>query len=132
MDSVTSHRWLLALWVCGIVGVTTLPWSGFQDHTHWANVNWVPFFGSGDNPRDVILNVVAFVPLGFLLARDQWFTRVLGLTGIVVTAVLLSSAVEFYQVFSHWRVPSVTDVVANLLGALGGAWLHIALAAKAP
>ena len=56
----------LALWTAGIVLITMLPWSNFQRHAHWAQVNWVPFASPFDNARDVILNGVVFGIFGYL------------------------------------------------------------------
>ena len=121
---VTSRRWLLALWFCGMVSIMTLPWSDFQGHPHWARVSWVPFLGPVDNLRDVLLNVAVFVPFGFLLAQGRSLIGPLGLLGFLGAPVLVSAAGEFYQVFCHSRFPSATDVVSNTLGAYGGLLVH--------
>jgi glycopeptide antibiotics resistance protein len=42
---------------------------------------------------------------------------------IVGGAILLSTAVELFQVYSHGRLPTTTDVMSNALGAfLGARW----------
>jgi glycopeptide antibiotics resistance protein len=40
-----------------------------------------------------------------------------------VTAVALSTSVEFFQVYCHNRHPSTTDIGTNLLGAVFGVML---------
>lgn len=71
----------------------------------------------------LILNVMAFLRLGLLLAPGSlaWPSR---LPGILAAGLLLSVAGEFYQIFCHGRFPSATDIVANSLGALCGAVLQ--------
>ena len=39
---------------------------------------------------------------------------------LIATAVLLSSATEWTQVYSHTRFPSTTDVSCNVIGAVLG------------
>lgn len=74
--------------------------------------------------KDVVLNVIVFVPLGWLL------TQALGRTAMpapwvigVVTgfAALLSLGVETMQYFIATRYSSVVDVLGNTAGACLGA-----------
>jgi hypothetical protein len=78
------------------------------------------------NFADVLLNILGFIPLGFL-----WFRWVEGEFGrrpgkAVLTAALcgfaISLAIETTQVLLPSRVSSQMDVVCNTLGALLGAW----------
>jgi glycopeptide antibiotics resistance protein len=88
--------------------------------------------------RDVPLNVLLFVPLGFGLAgllrvhRLRRFHRSrVGICEICVICGLLlflSVMLEAAQLFLPQRAPSVADVVANGLGALLGVWLYRAWA----
>ena len=42
---------------------------------------------------------------------------------IVGVAILLSLAVELFQVYCHGRLPTTTDIISNALGAyLGARW----------
>ena len=107
----------LALWTTGIVLITTLPWSNFQGHAHWAQVNWVPFASRFDNPRDVILNGIVFGIFGYLFARAFPANRPsVTLARAWILAAVLSASVEFYQVFSHGRFANMTDFVMNNAG----------------
>jgi fluoride ion exporter CrcB/FEX len=73
---------------------------------------------------DAIVNVAAFVPLGWLLARG-----IAGLTMSTLVRVLVASgfcaglslAVETLQFFRTSRFSSLIDVLANTLGAITGA-----------
>ena len=83
--------------------------------------------------RDVPLNVLLFVPLGFGLAglirnhRLHRFHRleekICEICVICGSLLLLSLVLETAQLFLPARAPSVADVVANGLGALLGVWL---------
>ena len=88
--------------------------------------------------RDVPLNVLLFVPLGFGLAgifnnhRLRRFHRleekICEICVICGSLLLLSVVLEAAQLFLPQRAPSVADVVANGLGALLGVWLYRAWA----
>ena len=88
--------------------------------------------------RDVPLNVLLFVPLGFGLAglksvhRLHRFHRleekICEICVICGLLLFLSVILEAAQLFLPARAPSVADVVANGLGALLGIWLYRAWA----
>lgn len=107
-----------------MAAIMTLPWSNFRGHSHWDEVHWIPFVSSGINPRDIVLNVLAFLPYGLLLASDRFRGRSVSLFGVVGVAALFSATGEFYQVFCHNRFPSTTDIVSNTLGAYCGFVIH--------
>ena len=101
----------------GIVLITTLPWSNFQGHAHWAQVNWVPFASPFDNARDVILNGVVFGIFGYLFARAFPASRPsVTLARAWILAAVLSASAEFYQVFCHGRFANMTDFFMNNVG----------------
>jgi hypothetical protein len=79
------------------------------------------------------MNVVLFVPAGFLFALTRSAAegdaasrpaqrRTLLWTGTL--GVLVSAAIEIVQQFEPTRFSSPTDVATNAAGALLGAWLH--------
>jgi VanZ family protein len=74
---------------------------------------------------DVVTNVLAYIPLGLLLAR--WWRKGGARLGAIVVptllGALLSLAMEFTQQFLPARVASVSDLLANALGSLVGALL---------
>ena len=57
----------LFLWLVVIAGATTLPWSNYVGHSHWGHVRWIPFRDDPLIMGDLALNVVLFMPFGFLL-----------------------------------------------------------------
>lgn len=116
---------LMAAWLAwtAVILRITLPFGDLQDHTHWGKVQWIPFVTPPIRLRDIVGNVMLYVPFGYLGMRmlSSWFTvRVLG---VVLLAGILSFAAETTQLFSHQRYPSSTDLVCNLAGAWSGAQL---------
>lgn len=117
MRDDATHRWALAAWI-GVILLVVVPWWSVQDHAHWDRVGWVPF-GGPLRLRDIVLNVLLYVPFGYLHACQAhrppaWRT--------LAYACALSCATELTQVFSHGRFPSGTDVASNVIGAALGAW----------
>jgi glycopeptide antibiotics resistance protein len=112
---------LLLLWTTVIAGVTTLPWSDFTGHPHWDSVRWMPFFERPLKAADIVLNVILFVPFGYLRMRtgsSASLARRAVSTGVL--AIALSFSAEYFQVYCHNRIPSATDVCTNVLGACFG------------
>lgn len=73
--------------------------------------------------RDALLNIVLFLPLGFvyqLSREDRDRARWLLAFG---AGLILSAAIESAQVFAPGRYPSVSDLGTNALGAALGAWM---------
>jgi glycopeptide antibiotics resistance protein len=97
--------------ICLIVA----PWRGIEDHSHWGNVRWVPFVSPPVRVRDVVGNVMLFVPFGY-----SWRRAGGGIWWCLAFATVLSVGAESVQLFSHTRVPSVADIVFNVAGALIG------------
>lgn len=118
------RRLRVLVWALVIVG-GVVPWSSWTDHGHWDRIEWLPFARSV-RPRDIVLNVLFYVPFGYFLAdgRSRRSARHM-LRSVGVTAFVLSVATELSQVFSHGRFPAATDVLTNTLGAVAGAWLAL-------
>ena len=123
--AATHARWLLALWTVLIV-IVVLPWTSFQDHPHWTRIGWVPFLSGPISVRDILGNVLLYVPWGYAHARAIRGSRA-GLWSVAGHALLLSITTEAAQIWSHGRFPTLTDVTCNLVGACAGAgrmWLR--------
>ncbi len=103
-----------------------LPLSNFVGHPHWDHIRWVPFQNfalSWNMLKDIVGNTLWFMMFGYLLhyqlnenSRTPW-------TIATITAIAggISLSIEFFQVFCHNRIASITDVICNVLGAgLGG------------
>ena len=78
---------------------------------------------------DVIVNVLAYAPLGFFVAlmprRQPALAR---LSGAVATGAALSFALETAQMFLPSRDASTVDLLANVAGTTTGALVAMALA----
>lgn len=126
MHSGFLWRVLWALWVVVIVGMTTLPWSDFQGEANWEKVCWFPCHDTSFSKLSLLnalANYLLFLPLGYSYVRGRSLVTGQVLLEAIALAALLSLGAELYQVFSHVRVPSMTDVVSNLTGATIGAAL---------
>jgi VanZ family protein len=130
---------LLWLWLAVLVLTPLFPLDNFVGHSHWDSVRWVPFQDFSLTPNilvDIAGNTVWFMVLGYL--SYYWTKEPASPFKSVAMVMLLAGGVslstEFYQVFCHNRIPSMTDVACNLIGAaLGGyfGWKHrIQLAAE--
>lgn len=106
---------------------TTWPLSDFQNHSHWQQVEWVPFT-IYVRPFDVLANVVLFAPLGAAWAWGATSRRSVGRA--VLAGVGLSLLIEWSQVYTHNRAATTTDVLTNGLGAWLGARWSVARAAR--
>ena len=80
---------------------------------------WPPYIVASD----VVLNILAYMPLGLLLSL-LWMGRAPGWVAVVLSAaagMLLSLSIEFAQAYLATRVSSSVDVLTNSIGALWGA-----------
>ena len=74
---------------------------------------------------DVTINIVGFVPLGYLmmsyfLSRDRTPTKI-PLIGLTVTAcIAVSLLIELSQYYLPGRTSSLVDLICNGLGAIAG------------
>jgi VanZ family protein len=119
-----TSAWPLSLLYVGLVVYASL--YPFTDWRHQGIMPWA-FLGS-PWPRywsgaDVAINVLGYVPLGFLLAlsrRRSGHLRFAALTATLV-ATALSLVMESLQSYLPARVPSQADWALNCLGAGIGA-----------
>lgn len=114
-------------YVAGIIAIITLAPFRFETHpVHGLTDLWTPL--------DIVMNVVMFVPLGFLY-RLTWPEssrgRAPGASGALLMAshafalgAVTSAAIEIAQLFERTRYTSLLDVLTNASGALIGALLH--------
>jgi|GEM_PF-1093165 glycopeptide antibiotics resistance protein len=126
--SPRSRMWwqIWLVWILGILGLTTMPWENYVGHSHWDLVNWIPFNDHRFAVEDLLANIALFVPFGFFLghaSRGASGKKVWSLA--FLASAMLSTSVEFFQVYCHNRNPSTTDICNNVLGAALGVWLSI-------
>jgi glycopeptide antibiotics resistance protein len=112
---MVEHRGVpLWWWWSGLVLLVSAPWIGFTPEPQWDRLNLIPFGDPADRPRDVIANVLMFVPFGYSCFNHQGHRRLAATLGL---AVAVSVAAEVTQLFSTLRNPSGTDVAMAALGA---------------
>ena len=112
-----ARRALWKWWVL-VVLIISGPWFGLVRQPQWQHVNWIPFADRADKPRDLLQNVLLFVPFGWSYGSRR--TKRTALAGALALAFAISAVAESTQLFSMERYPSATDVLTALLGtALG-------------
>lgn len=119
-----------SLWfLLAVLSITPLlPLSNFVGHPHWDHIRWIPFQNfslSWNVLTDVIGNIFWFMMFGYLLYYQLNEGSVSLWTIITITLVAggVSLSIEFFQVFCHNRIASMTDVICNVLGAGLGSYL---------
>lgn len=95
---------LLPLAVMAIVATTAIP----------LELRSAAVWQGGFNYRDIAENLLLYAPLGVAFWRRRPFV-------VLAAALLLSLAIEIFQVWQIGRYASPVDVLANVVGALAGA-----------
>jgi glycopeptide antibiotics resistance protein len=96
------------------------PWSNWVGHTHWSRVGWIPFYSWPVSLRDIVENVLLFLPAG-VCARLAFGDR--GRLWGPLLSFPVAFVGEWTQLYSHSRFPSATDLVCNVLGSMAGVWV---------
>ena len=122
------HVYRLAL-VLALAYLLTIVYASLQPFRFW-RLPPEEFYGflTAPWPRyttldDVLVNAIAYVPLGFMLALGlrQWFRPVFAVIAGTLIATAVSIGMESIQMFLPARIPSNVDVLANSTGGLIGA-----------
>lgn len=110
-----------------VVYASLYPFSGWRipntDATHFLLSRWPAYVVASD----VVLNVLAYVPLGLLLALSwmgrmpRWAAAVLA----IAATALLSLVLEFTQAYLPTRISSNVDILTNSIGGLWGAVMAV-------
>jgi glycopeptide antibiotics resistance protein len=126
----TAWRIMLVLWLMCVLLVISLPWSRFDGIAHWKSVQWIPFSHLSWHRAvlaEAALNMLAFVPVGYLSVRSELSAKWTPLAMACVVGFVSSFGIETYQLFCLDRVPSVNDVLMNVIGTACGAWLAFSI-----
>lgn len=121
-------RALAIVWAVGILMIGILPLSNFVGHSHWEYIAWFPTLDNLHSWQyifDLGANTILFIPYGYFLTRSIGNSPALSTRVAVGSAALLSSGIEFYQVYCHNRHPSPLDIITNTLGSFIGATIAI-------
>ena len=84
------------------------------------NFNFVPFSDIFTNYKQYILNIILFIPFGFLLPM-QW-NNFRKKRCAFIAGMLLSLFIEIMQIFSL-RATDIDDLLMNTLGTIAGYYL---------
>lgn len=68
--------------------------------------------------KGIILNVIYFIPLGFLL--PLLFKKINGFLKIILISTITSSLIEIIQLFTIFSVSNIDDVIFNIIGSAIG------------
>ncbi|HEX6948243.1 MAG TPA: VanZ family protein [Nitrospira sp.] len=123
-------RIMLGVWLTSVLIVISLPWSKFDARPHWRNVQWIPFEHFSLHPTiltETVLNILAFIPVGYLAARSLAQSHQRPVLGALALGACSSVSIELYQLFCQDRVPSTSDVLMNVGGTAIGVWLAFAI-----
>ena len=121
--TVLPWRRIFLVWLFLIIVVTSFPW--VVGPPQWGRIRWIPLLDVLHSPLrrgvDAIVNFFLYLPLGFSYVRIRSSTTIKSMLEAGLLGLLLAGSCELYQVFSPVRFPTMTDVLTNTLGALGGA-----------
>jgi glycopeptide antibiotics resistance protein len=107
-----------------VIAIASGPWFGVVHDPQWSRVTWIPFQGFEDKPRDMLVNLLLFVPFGWSFTTSH--PRRGGVWLTILAALLVSIAVEIPQLFFRLRDPSATDIVMAVFGAaIGSLGSHV-------
>src|SRR5262252_1301550 len=125
-------RYLFVAYLLLVVYASLHPFSGWRDRGLPAFAFLTASFNRPVPAFDVFVNVLGYVPLGFLAVLAV-YPRLRGASGIafaVACAALLSFVLESLQLYLPTRTASNLDLIANTAGGAAGALA--ALAATRP
>ncbi|MEP6781944.1 MAG: VanZ family protein [Gemmatimonadaceae bacterium] len=104
-------------YVCATILVITLAPFRFTSHpVHGLTEVWTSY--------DLIMNVVMFMPLGFLYRVTRPRNSTSAAWTVVLLSALLSTCIESAQLFETTRYSSLFDIATNTLGGAVGSMLY--------
>ena len=126
--SGASARWFLLGYVALILYGSLYPFSGWVSGRD-------PLAFLAESTRlqislgDMVTNVLAYIPLGFLLRRSLYARAipVVSVTLATIVGFVLSGSVEAVQAYLPERVSSLVDLITNTVGTWIGASLAFSL-----
>ncbi|MEE8170990.1 MAG: VanZ family protein [Phycisphaerae bacterium] len=114
----------VAAYACLVLVVTLAPFDFTLSRITDLQDAWSAVKANADvHPPDVLANIALYVPLGifgWLLGKKRAIPRIVSSFRILAFAVLLSATCEMLQVLLPLRVPTLVDVVANIMGCFVG------------
>ena len=117
-----EKRWLLvlfSLYLAAVWSAVGMPGMG-RPWVFDPECTFVPFAGLFSGLKEQALNILLFVPLGFLLPTLWPRFRRLGRT--ILAGLILSAVIEAAQLFT-FRLTDINDLITGALGTALGYWL---------
>lgn len=103
----------VCFYLLGILTVTGI----WQIYSFSPTFVLIPFVDMLGGLRDTFLNIILFIPLGFIL--PMIYTRFRDIIVTVVTGLLVSLSVEVIQMFGC-GITDINDLITNMLGSFLG------------
>ncbi|MEP6762836.1 MAG: VanZ family protein [Gemmatimonadaceae bacterium] len=110
----------LAYVVATILVITLAPFRFYSHPVHGLYEEWTWF--------DLIMNIVMFMPLGFLYRVTRPRNSRSAKWNVVLLGALLSACIESAQLFETTRFSSLFDIATNTLGGAVGSMLYATFA----
>jgi VanZ family protein len=124
------RTWLAVGYTLFIVYGSLSPFSGWREQgLDFAEVLRAPFQLTYTG-FDALVNLLAYLPFGFLLALTLR-ARLAALSSVILSlcaGILLSASMEYLQMYLPSRTSSNLDLLNNSAGALAGALLAVSVA----
>lgn len=116
------HIAALFLFCYYLFGVLTVTGIGYTRLRGFApNISLIPLLDMITGPVDTVLNIILFIPLGFLL--PLLYRKFQNAKRIVLTGFLFSLSIEIVQMFG-WGATDINDLLTNTAGACTGYWIY--------
>lgn len=113
---------LFAFYLLGVFYVTGIPF--FDDFRIDFHFQWIPFVDIVNGPvgylKNTALNIILFMPMGFLLPAVWKEYRPFKIT--LLTGFAVSLMIEVLQIFT-FRLTDIDDLITNTLGTAAGYYL---------
>lgn len=106
---------IFAVYLAAVYQLTGLPTITFTRFE--INLNLIPFIGMIEDIKTAMLNVLLFVPLGFIL--PLLWTKYRHMKNTLCFGFCMTTAIELLQLFTY-RATDVDDMLTNLLGTMLG------------
>lgn len=123
----TACALLLALYFAGLYYVTGLPTVQFT--VFEPKFYLLPFIGILFDLRNSFLNILAFLPLGFLIS--VFCDKFRSFRAALMLGLVCSLFLELAQMFTY-RLSDINDLITNILGAVMGYRIAMRLLKKFP
>lgn len=115
-----SHIIAISIFCYYLIGILTMTGIG-RLKLFSPRIVFIPFLDMISDPKDTLLNVLLFVPLGFFLPLLYKKYNCVG--NIVLTGFLFSLSIEIVQMFGRGST-DINDLIANTVGACSGFFMY--------